>query len=113
MYLHITASDITETPSKSKLSIPWDALNLGNVPFLGAQGTRGFLVHPALDAVPMKHVSAISKCNRKTGVMGRRRISLILNAWLIKRIATNRTLQTSTYRKAQGQSPTVSENSPT
>jgi hypothetical protein len=73
----------------SNLSIAGDAFNFGKVPFLVAEWTDGACFQPALDAIQVKDVAAISKRNGETIVVGRRRIGLILNARFVERISTN------------------------
>lgn len=48
----------------TQLSVSWNTLNFGKVPFLVAQGTDAASLEPALDAVQVKHVTAVTKSNR-------------------------------------------------
>ena len=74
-------------------SVSRNALNFGKVPFLVAKWTHGARLEPALNAVQVKDVPAITKGNAQTIVVGRRRIGLILNGRFVERIATNGALE--------------------
>ena len=73
----------------SQLSISRDALNLGKVPFLVAERTDGSCFQPTLDAIQVKDVSAISKGNGETVVVGWTGIGLILDRRLVEGVAAN------------------------
>ena len=61
----------TVLPLHPQLSVPRDALNLSEIPFLIAQGADGSSFQPSLDAVQMKDVATISKGDGKAIIIGR------------------------------------------
>ena len=76
-----------------QLTVAGNALNFGKVPFLIAERTDGARLEPALDAVQVEDVSAVSKGNRQAVVVRRRRVGLVLNARFVQGISTNGALQ--------------------
>lgn len=80
-------------PSKtldSELSVSGNALDLGKIPLLVAEGADTPGLQPALDAIEVKDVAAVSKGYRQTVVVGRRRIGLVLDRGLVQRVSADR-----------------------
>lgn len=73
-------------------AIARNAFNLRKVPFLIAQRAHTPRLQPPLDTIQMEYMSAISKCNAKSIVIGRAGIGLIFNGGFVDGIATDGTM---------------------
>ena len=73
----------------SQLTISRNTFNFGKVPFFVTERTDAACFEPALNTIQMKDVTAITKGNAQSIIIGRRRIGLVLNRRFIERIAAN------------------------
>lgn len=76
----------------SQLSVSRNSFNFGKVPFLVTERTNGTSFEPTLDAIQVEDVSAVSKSDAQSVVVGGTGIGLILNGGFVERIATNSAL---------------------
>ena len=79
--------DLGVRPSST---VPRNLLDFRVVPLSVAKGAYGARLLPALNAVEVEDVAAVPKGNRQPVLIGRRRVGLVLNAWLVERVAANR-----------------------
>lgn len=83
----------TQKRLQSHRPVPRDALDLGKVPLLVAQGTDGARLEPSLDAIEVEDVSAVPERDAEAVVVGGARVGLVLDRRLVEGVAANGALE--------------------